>query len=177
MTYYFPCAIIPNKVKSKLTRVPGSTTTVLRYVLLCPIDKNLIAYLSNNETIQQWELLTNGDPGSRPWLMSNAFHDDTNGHNKSIYEQQYNLRSNTLEPLSNDVNPFVVYAQPNGMQVAPSAGSFDSNSNTGILTKKADIDAEILPEDKFHSKDAGSQYIINQREQSIQDKRDKHAKY
>ena len=183
---------MPNKVKSKLTRVPGSTTVILRYILLCPIDKKYITYLSTGSgsphSIQSWELLTHGDPGSRPWLMSNAF-SNNDPNDKSIYDET--LKKSTLNEqvtINNNYdsynnNPFVVYAQPNGASLAPSAGSFDTNTNTnltnknGILTNKDPIESEILPEDKFHSKDAGSQYIINQREQAIQDKRDKHAKY
>jgi hypothetical protein len=38
-----------------------------------------------------------------------------------------------------------------------------------------DDDAE-LPEDKFHRKDAASQFIINQRDQAIKDKAAKYDK-
>ena len=45
------------------------------------------------------------------------------------------------------------------------------NSNNSV-----DDEQELLPEDRFHQKDATSSYLINQREQAKKDKWDKHEK-
>ena len=41
---------------------------------------------------------------------------------------------------------------------------------------KKNIDGMILPEDRFHQKDAASSFLINQREQAKKDKWEKHEK-
>jgi hypothetical protein len=47
----------------------------------------------------------------------------------------------------------------------------DSSSST-----VEDIDSMELPEDRFHKKDAASTFLINQREQAVKDKWEKHER-
>jgi hypothetical protein len=72
---------------------------------------------------------------------------------ETLPEDRFHIR------LPSDVDPYT------GQRVASGGGS-----------NGAELDDVELPEDRFHRKDAGSQYLIQQREQAVKDKWDKHEK-
>lgn len=200
-TFYLPTAIKPNDIKSVLDRSTGGyTSKVLRISISLPIDRSndieipMRLVRSHNgytkgypneqgETVilNRWDDVTNGDAGSRPWLVANALNSDNGGANYNPYassdannakvEVDNNgipLPFTAVNKMFDQINDhFVVYSK----NAKPGIGKTSGKSSAAILREQ---DEEILPEDRFHQKDAGSQYIIQQREQEIANKHSKH---
>ena len=203
VTYYMPCAIIPSSVKTHVSRAEGFTTKTLCMAIVCPVETKYTIYSVDNASVnsdagednagddnagdgsddkdrrtvnshyhQTWDQCTYGDAGSRPWTMANAL--TTPENPMDVYnEGSIGSSSSSILPIDDDSNPFVVYSNTSTQK--PDVGDTAPYDNSdGILSRKNPIEDEILPEDRFHSKDAGSQFHINQREQAIVDKREKH---
>lgn len=189
VTLYFPCAVLPQKLTSRLTRAVGATTKTLRLLIRCPLDRrhevevpetHAHYKLMKNHIVQNWDGLVNGDPGSRLWLVAAALDGGSDG---STVVNPYSHDATVAKTVQSEIltgfeDLFVVYSNSSmartGAVAGTSVGSLPGGSDSnGVLAKHNPIDDEILPEDRFHSKDASSQYIINQREQAIADK---HAK-
>jgi hypothetical protein len=107
------------------------------------------------------------DPGSKHWLLSRALTGDTesdayNPYAASSGSSEAKLDSDgTAKPVVND-DPFHLKAPAPYERVEPSV--------------TAAPDEGDLPEDRFHKKDASSQYYVNLREQGVEDKWAKHRK-
>jgi len=187
VTFYFPCAVLAQKLTSRLTRAVGATTKTLRLLIRCPLDRrqevevpathahyDLVA----NHIVHNWDGLANGDPGSRLWLVANALDGGADGtYNPYADEAGAIPKTVQNDVLSGFEDQFVVYSNSSvprtSEDTGASSGSLLPSDSGGVLAKRNPIDDEILPEDRFHVKDASSQYIINQREQAIADKHTK----
>lgn len=95
------------------------------------------------------------DVGSKPWLIAEALREDNQKHEVLSPDD----RTSNTDEFAED--KFHIPLPP------------DVDQYTGV---KIDADDE-LPEDRFHKLDAHSSYLINQREQAIKDKWNKHEKY
>jgi hypothetical protein len=192
VTYYFPCAVQPQLLASRLTRAVGATTKTLRLLVHCPLDRRQEVQVPETHAhynlvphhiVHSWDALNNGDPGSRLWLVANALKTDGEGGAANPYAvDQADLdaavaRAARSEVLTGFEDQFVVYSNSavprTAADVGASSGSLPASATSGVMARKSAIDDEILPEDRFHVKDASSQYIINQREQAIADKHTK----
>jgi len=153
LSLYFPCAVDPNGITCSLKRREGFAGLIDMTVIL-PVDN------------KDWK--DSIDPGSKPWLLSNALANDGDSTDYNPYS------------CTKDVTPI---DGQNAGQLADGTYAEDrfhvrlpSNVDqyTGHVEQNQD-DGE-LPEERFHKQDATSQYHIQQREQGVKDKWDKHSK-
>ena len=105
------------------------------------------------------------DAGSKPWLVAQAMNSD----NADLDSGSSLLYRNLVSQLptlvdENDVDVFHVRK----------AGDIPKKRLTEIDLEE---DSEELAEDKFHKKDAMSQYILQQRKEESKEKQDRHVKY
>lgn len=142
---YFPCAVSPPECSCQLERPAGAVKTATLKVHF-PIDRN------------PWEAFA--DPGSKPWLMSQAMNGDSE-----------DLESGSVALYRNLAHASVRALEENSTQ-----------DNKDITTKanksghSIESEDEELPEDKFHRKDAMSSYILQQRKDDAKEKQDRHEK-
>jgi hypothetical protein len=181
---YYPLAIQPAYSYYFLTEVEGFVS-----------QKKLILF----SYIDKADFINECDPGSKPWLVSIALSGDNDdiGGNSSLglsnpYRRSSSSRKDTSGivddgnssssfpedkfhiPLPDDVDPYT------GMQydypVPSSSSSSKPLTSTAATATKEEIEELELPEDRFHRKDAGSQFILQQREQTKKDKWEKFEK-
>jgi hypothetical protein len=147
--------------------------------------------------IDKTDFASECDPGSKPWLVSQALSDENDDvHNNSSsrglsnpYRRSSSSRKENFGnvegetssssfpedkfhiPLPDDVDPYT------GMQYDyPVPTSSSSSKPAAATATKEEIEEQELPEDRFHRKDAGSQFILQQREQTKKDKWEKYEK-
>jgi hypothetical protein len=186
---YLPLGILPNY--SFFDIIPGQEGSITQ--------KKVMIFMCLN-TNDEEDFTRSCDPGSKPWLVSQALHNDDadaaayensgekNLHgDKNAYTNPFQLKhsmnsSNALPTekrgsddadrlpedrfhitLPDDVDPYT------GIK-------YDQPPSTNIPMENHNLDDFELPEDRFHRKDAGSSFLINQREQSKKDKWDRHEK-
>jgi hypothetical protein len=150
VSVYFPCAIIPQDSKCILSKPPGSVKLV-----------SLKIYLFIDRT--PWSGIC--DAGSKPWLVAQAMNVDSadlDSGSSALYRSL--VSQSQTQTDDNDVDVFHV-RKP---------GDIPKKRLTEI---DLEDDDEVLAEDKFHKKDAMSQYILQQRKEESKEKHDRHAKY
>jgi hypothetical protein len=120
------------------------------------------------------------DPGSKNWLVAVALGDSSNPYtreNASYSPEKAKGQDREDDELPEDrfqikmpknVNKYTGLPEPPDDHIPE--GPLKSH-----LQHQLDESME-LPEDKFHKRDASSAYIINQREQAVKDKWEKHEK-
>lgn len=153
ITLYLPFAIDPAQVKCLLKEVDKSnveTKDITKYV-----EVRIVMEISRIE----WDLEC--DPGSQPWLIATAL--DTNDSSNPYDTSKENGPKKSTTPITQNTSelPEDKFHVKLPLNVDP---------YTGVKLGNADDDFLELPEDKFHKKDAGSQYLINQREEAVKSK-------
>ncbi len=175
VTVHLACAVQPASAFCQLTRPTGFVSKLV-FQLVASVDRTA------------WDDVA--DAGSKPWLLAQALATDDSSENggnpmgvstnpyrsqaaagtttgaarvgnvlgDSYQEDKFHLR------LPDDVDPYT------GVKLDGDAGSKERKN---VLPPEE----QILPEDRFHQKDASSSYLINQREQAKKDKWDKYEKY
>ena len=153
LVIYFPCTIDAVGLQCSLQRREGFTGLV-DLCIVFPIDR--IAWESTN------------DAGSKPWLVDRAL-TEVSGPDYNPYEPisdfENKAKGAEQSTVSDDSN---ILPEDRFHLRMPS----NVDQYTGVA--RDDDDDEQLPEDRFHKTDASSQYLINQREQAVKDKWDKH---
>eukprot|EP01040_Poterioochromonas_malhamensis_P007437 gene7437-8020_t len=173
---YFPTAISPIYSYYIIDEVEGFISQK-RFILFAMIDFA--------------DFAVSADPGSKTWLVSQALHsDETNpalDHaGKSNPYQLFASSSSSSKGITH-INEGNTSTSDGRLAEEKFHISLPHNVDqyTGIpLPPNSDrkgftgeqLDDFELPEDKFHKKDAGSSFIIQQREQAKQDKWDKYEK-
>jgi hypothetical protein len=186
LTIHLPCTLLPNTVRSILTRPPGSVRKVTLLIIVSVDTRNISEF--------------GVDPGSKQWLVARALdtaedgpaHASNDGADNNPYREE-NEKGATGTSGHSDANKqqgkdddeelpedkFHVKLPKNvdkytGLPIngADEAGKMD-DAETVTLKEEG----EELPEDRFHKKDAQSSYIIEQREQAIKDKWERSAKF
>jgi hypothetical protein len=103
---------------------------------------------------------TRPDPGSKPWLVAEALGGgEARAVSKKSAPEDENKDGNSLPEDKFHIN------LPDGV-----------DKYTGRQLDYDDKESEVLAEDRFHRADASSQYIIDQRENDIRAKWEKHEK-
>jgi len=146
---YFPCCVLPDTTTCVLTPPPGAVRTVTLRICV-DVDH------------RPWESC-GADAGSKAWRVTQAL------CGESLYSSSYtdiSEREREKErerERENIVEDDVFHVRPKG----ETADSYRS---------LVEEEEEELPEDRFHKKDASSNYILSQREKEVNEKREKHAK-
>ena len=173
-TIYFPCAINVSKVSCKLKEIEGSVGK-FQFSLRAKVERG------------DWDV--DADPGSKNWLVRAAMRNDVNDSNNPYID----IRSASIEcyprNTKNDSDiiddeelPEYRFQLNMPQNINKYSGLQDGEDNyipDGPLKSqklKERDDSIEFAEDKFHRRDANSQYIIYQREQAIKDKWIKHEK-
>ena len=115
------------------------------------------------------------DVGSKPWLMSQALSESVGeiATCESVYGE-ISARTYSTSAEGGDVKE----GESDDYQEDKFHIKLPSNVDkyTGVIREDEVEIEEELPEDRFHKKDAGSSYLISQREQAVKDKWTKHEK-
>lgn len=148
---------MPSTITSSLFRRDGIVSKVEFHVLL-QLDR------------LQWN--ENPDAGSKAWLGAQALSGNEGYDIKK--KSDSDIIDNTSESsnatsLSNKVGEEILPEEKFHLKFPKNVDQY-----TGVVLD--DEEEKELPEDRFHKKDASSQYLINQRDQAVKDKWDKHAK-
>lgn len=158
-SFYLPCAVHPASARCSISRREGYTKLIQLRICL-PLDKT------------PWG--SKEDAGSKQWLVTHALRgggaeDTYNPYDETTPEAiQPSVPASFDEELPED--KFHLKFPPN---VDPYTGQvMGSSASTG---RELD-DQQEFPEDRFHQKDAASQFIIQQREHAVKDKWEKHNK-
>lgn len=182
VNYFLPCAIDPNTAKCTLQRPTGSASRIMLEISL-PIDKDIIADNENNGWTQS--MTTHADPGSKPWLIAAALSSPTTGpaeDSSTVGNGIENPYKRSVDSITTaDSSSTVGKAQVTDVDTLPEDRFHiklpdNVNKYTGLAMDDDVKEPTELPEDRFHKRDAGSSYYINQREESVKEKRDKHEK-
>jgi hypothetical protein len=158
-TAHFSLAIEPNHSSFFVQHVEGFVS-LRRLFALLEIDNGA------------WE--DNGDAGSKPWLLSLAIDDNA----QSNPYKQYNSSTSSTSVDTNQRNEDGDGLAEDKFHLSLPA---DVDQYTGVKLDDnsaggANMDDWELPEDRFHKKDAGSSYLLGQREQTKKEKWDKYEK-
>lgn len=177
VTIYFPCAVDPCKASCKFSKVEGAARRH-RFELHVAVDR------------EDWSL--DADPGSKNWLMRLAMRDEVGENPNPYIDSSISSLDNATESSGNSFDQknseddeelpedkFQVRMPKNVNKYTGLPEPVDDSIPEGPLRtqqlKERDDNTEFA-EDRFHKKDATSQYIINQREQAVKDKWAKHEK-
>jgi hypothetical protein len=170
---YFPLAIDPIHSFYYLTEVEGSIS-----------QKKLLIFTMID--FQEYQLTA--DPGSKTWLISQALSSESedrvevNPYRHSSASSSSSSRNekvnkqNEKAAVSNELAEDKFHI-PMPSNVDPYTGlkyDYEVEEEGGDTTSKEAIEEMDLPEDRFHKKDAGSQFILSQREQTKKEKWDRH---
>lgn len=162
---YFPCAVDPMEVSCNFIKQAGSARWY-SFALRMKVDN------------RSWDTVV--DPGSKNWLVAVALGDRPNPYAREdmfISSEKVAAQQREDDELPEDrfqikmpknINKYTGLPEPQEDEIPE--GPLKSH-----LQRQLDESME-LPEDKFHKRDASSAYIINQREQAVKDKWDKHEK-
>ncbi len=148
-TLHLPCAIDVSAVSCMLKRRDGYAG-VIDLIVELPLDRS------------DWG--AEADPGSKSWLLSRALNSEVESDSYNPYVLSIvSGESESLngEPLLNRVR----------------ANEDPFHLRAPVLTSTATMvqqDEGDLPEDRFHKKDASSQYYVQLRDQGVQEKWDRH---
>lgn len=144
-----PCAIVPSGVSCELKRPEGSTRLIELRVKL-PVEER-----SEDEL---------PDAGSKQWLMADALRGD--GDTSAYDLIDVSSKKNGDGIISDDDTDAM---QEDKFRILPD----NVDAYTGLPLEEED---DTLPEDRWHKKDAQSLFHINQREDAIKEKWEKHEK-
>lgn len=143
-----PCAIVPSEVSCELKR-PEGTTRLIELRVKLPVEEK-------SEDVEP-------DAGSKQWLMADALRGDNDASAYDIIDDSSKNNNNNGEVQDDDT------MQEDKFRILPD----NVDAYTGLPLEEDD---DVLPEDKWHKKDAQSLFHINQREDSIKEKWEKHEK-
>ena len=154
VTLYLPFAINPARVKCLLKEVNESNQESK--------DNNKFVEVRVVMEIARVDWEQEYDPGSQPWLIAKAL-DTNDGANPYDTSKGDNVPKIVKTKITNNDNelPEDKFHVKLPSNVDPYTGVKLGNDSDDFLE---------LPEDKFHKKDAGSQYLINQREEAVKNK-------
>jgi hypothetical protein len=175
---YFPLAIDPIHSFYYLTEVEGSIS-----------QKKLLIF----SLIDFQEYQLSADPGSKTWLVSQALSSEEDRVEANPYRHSSSSSSSSSRvpvkkqheragavsnelaedkfhiPMPSNVDPYT------GLKYDYEVEEEEEEEGRGTdTTSKEAIEEMDLPEDRFHKKDAGSQFILSQREQTKKEKWDRH---
>eukprot|EP01038_Epipyxis_sp_PR26KG_P016231 gene16231-22090_t len=168
ISLYFPCVIQPSLSYSILDRHNNKS-------FISKVYLRIILVLDDRE----WESVV--DPGSKPWLVTQALSTDDSTYNP--YDLEIISNNNNNDNNSNNNNNNNMLPEDKFHLSLPD----DVDKYTGLKLDNNGIETDFDPlpklkvsneyaEDRFHQKDASSSFFINQREQAIKDKWDKYEK-
>ena len=154
VTLFLPFAINPAKVKCLLKEMVESIQDAKDSYKI--VELRVVMDISRDEWDQEC------DPGSQPWLIAQAL-----GSSEGSNPYDKNEDDNNSKTLTAKVAPNVNDFPEDKFHV-----KLPSNVDpyTGVKLGNANDDFLELPEDRFHKKDAGSQFLINQREEAVKNK-------
>jgi len=152
VTVYLPCAVDATRLSCSLKKREGFVSLIDLAVEM-PLDRS------------EWGSVT--DPGSKQWLLSRALTSDAESETYNPYA--VSSASGEAKGEGDSQAKQVVNDDPFHLRVPVPVAPVEAN----VAVAADDGD---LPEDRFHKKDASSQYYVNLREQGVQDKWDKHRK-
>ena len=152
VTLYLPFAINPARVKCLLKEVNESYQDSKDNKF---VEVRVVMEIARVDWEQEY------DPGSQPWLIAKALdtNDGANPYDTSKGDDVPKIVTNII--TNNNELPEDKFHVKLPSNVDPYTGVKLGNANDDFLE---------LPEDKFHKKDAGSQYLINQREEAVKNK-------
>eukprot|EP01041_Mallomonas_annulata_P007307 gene7307-14900_t len=183
LNLFLPCSVLPTTASCTLSRPPGTLRgfTLRIFVELDhrPCDAGGVG----------------PDPGSMPWQVAQALRGDgdapyvldeddnddgdidggDSGNGDVLKKKMKKKNKNENKKVYSDESLFEDEFHVKAFKNTQKDNDY-KNSNGNSNNNKEDDDDDVLPEDRFHKKDAGSNYIIQQREREINEKRDKHAK-
>lgn len=146
---FFPISILPLQSYYKISPVEGFVSKK-RIEIVLGID------------YAEWE--KEADAGSKPWLLAQALGDN------NPYDSSSSRLPNSAHPAKGSQSMDDRLPEERFHLSLPA----DVDQYTGV--KLDDAGEEVLPEDRFHQKDASSTFLINQRDQARKDKWAKHEK-
>jgi hypothetical protein len=153
---YLCCGINPVQSQYFIRSVEGYVSLKKLFVVL-KIDFSL------------WEEQI--DAGSKPWLLSQAISEDTQSNPYASDGDKFRKSTEGDKSQDGSGNEF---AEDKFHIKLP--GNVDQYTGVKMEDNGNNIDDWELPEDRFHKKDAGSSFLISQREQAKKDKWDKYEK-
>lgn len=175
-----PCGVLPEAVQCSLTR-PANSIKKREVRVFLPVDR------------REWD--SGPDPGSKQWLLAKALQNDDgviSGEHNPYSESSQGRSSSSVSAGSvassvpataaddDEVLPedkFHIRLPANVDKYTGLPLDTPKNANHGSSAPPAVVESDELAEDRFHKSDAGSSYIISQREQAVKDKWDKHARF
>lgn len=111
------------------------------------------------------------DAGSKPWLLSQAISEDAQSNPYACDGDKFRKATQGDDNHNSESSEF---AEDKFHIRLPS--NVDPYTGVKLEDNGTNIDDWELPEDRFHKKDAGSSYLLSQREQAKKDKWEKYER-
>ncbi|KAJ1409251.1 pre-RNA processing PIH1/Nop17-domain-containing protein [Ochromonadaceae sp. CCMP2298] len=173
---YRMCLKLPGYKKTTLHLACAVNPAASYYTLRRPYEGCLsVVALQLVLLVDHRDWAATADAGSKMWLMTQALStEDTAdpGHNPYA---DYDAGNQPTARVMHGLQETHGFAEDKfHLSLPDSVDHYTGQALDGATKEK--IEEMELPEDRFHSKDAASTHLINQREQARKDKWDKHDK-
>jgi hypothetical protein len=175
---YRVCVKLPGYKKTTLHLASAVNPAASYYTLRRPYEGCLsVAALQLVLLVDHRDWAATADAGSKTWLMTQALSTDDGAHGDT--QASHNPYAdydagNQPTAIEQETVRHGFAEDKFHISLPDSVDQYTGQALDGATKEK--IEEMELPEDRFHSKDAASTYLINQREQARKDKWDKHDK-